>query len=260
MERTKILNILTAGALVAVAILGAFTYRSVSAQDPTPTPEVGAGDSLRPERGMRGKAGGESVEDLAAALGIEVETLEAAQATALEQALGQAVSAGLITQEQADQMIQNGTSGRRWGGAKWLSENGIDYQALLAGALGISEDELNAARMEAFNTSIDEAVAAGSLTQEQADLLKGQKALSYDDAFQSSMKSAFESAVQQAVTDGVITQAQADQILANQSGRFSFPGFGRGGHGRGGRHGDQFRPVLPGFDPDPSPVTPSDDV
>jgi hypothetical protein len=239
MRKTKLLSILVAGALVAAAVIGVAAYRTVEAAAPAQTSSAHLGFG-------RGGGGGYTNEDLAAALGITVDELSAAYQTATNAALDQAVEDGLITQAQADQIRSRGSAfplGSRWG--IWLSQNGIDYDALLANALGISVDELRAAYVEAFNTRIDQAVADGRLTQEQGDLMKGQNALFSNEAFRSSIQSAFEAAVQQAVTDGVITQAQADQILSSSSGMnfFGPKGFGEpGGFGRHGRPGGD----LPG--------------
>ena len=115
-----------------------------------------------------------------------------------------------------------------------MSKNGVDYQSYLAEALGITVEELQAARSEAFIANINQAVADGSITQERADLILGRYALAQDSTFQSAMQTAFEAAVNQAVASGVITQAQADQILANSSGIWMD---GIGGHLRGHRGG-----------------------
>jgi hypothetical protein len=120
-------------------------------------------------------------------------------------------------------------------------------------------DELRAAYAQAYNARLDQAVADGRLTLEQADLLKGEYALYNNPEFQASLQLAFEAAVSQAVSAGVITQAQADQILANRSGM----GFGRfdgldGGFGGGrGRHGGGVgRFGFPGVTPDTLPAEP----
>lgn len=236
MTNRKITVLLAIGALALIAIIGTFTYRSVSAQAATPTAQ--APEATKESKSGRlpgGKPGGFTQEELAAALGIDVTKLQAAYETANKAAIEQAVSQGIITQEQADQFLQNGSTGRRLFRLRGLEASGIDYEALLADALGISVEDLQAAKLQAFNTAIDNAVSSGTLTQEQADLLKGRYALSNSTKFQESMRSAFEAAVNQAVADGTLTQAQADQLLANPSG---LPGFdGRGFGHRGGRHG-----------------------
>ena len=256
MGRRKIAMLLVAGALTMAAAFGVFTYRSVYAQAPTPTPGTPAKPGQRGElQGdfHRGGPGGISDQDLADALGIEMADLQAAQEEATTAAINQAVSDGLITQAQADQLLANGVRGRH--GLGWLTANGIDYEALLADALGIRADELQAAREEAFNTNLDQAVQDGTLTEEQANLIRGERALFSNDDFQTSMRSAFEAAVQQAVTNGVITQAQADQILQNTPDQFFGRGGFRGPRG-GGRHGGPWGGGFPA-DPGTTPIEPS---
>lgn len=266
MTKRKITAVVAAGVLALAALVGALTYQNVSAQAITPTPGAPAEeqpqDEIIPARPfmMRvEKFGGAVQEDLAAALGVDVETLEAAQQTATEQALAQAVEQGLITQAQADRMLERelGRGGKF--GAHMLEMSGIDYDALLADALNVSVEELNAAREEAFNTGLERAVDDGALTQEQADLILGRRALFDNEGFQSSMQSAFAEAVQQAVTDGVITQAQADAILQSTQERDGLFGFGgRGDRGffgsrHNGRGGGFFSPFdeLPAIQPAP---------
>jgi hypothetical protein len=241
MGRKKTITILIVGTLAILAAVGLFTSRTVYAQSTTPTPQVpGAkGNNPEPGRGMRdGMHEGSSDQDLATALGIDLTKVQEAQKTATAEALKQAVSQGLITQKQADQFSSGNMREGFPGGMGWLAKNGIDYDALFAKALGITTDQLQAARQKAEDAKIDSAVANGSMTQEQADLYKGRKALYADQKFQASMQSAFAAGIQQAVKDGVITQAQADQILKagnNFSDRDSFDGPGFGRHGKGGR-------------------------
>ncbi len=248
MKPKKLIFLFTLGALAIATALGAVLYRTVKAAEPAQSWAAQAANtnnlSGNPGKGFAGGArGGYSDQDLATALGISVDELSAATQKANQAALKQAVAQGLITQAQADDITTNNSAfplGGRW--ADWLSQKGIDFDALLADALGITVDKLQAAYLQAYNTRIDQAVTDGTLTQVQADLMKGQNALYANKAFQSAMQTAFESAVKQAVTDGVITQAQADQILANGSGmNFSTPrsmnGFGMGGPGMGGPRG-----------------------
>jgi hypothetical protein len=264
MQLKKTVLILAVGALVAAVAFGVIVYRSVRAQEATPTPASsgGRGRLLMDQRGFGRDFGGYGNEDLAAALGISVDELKAAYEKANKAALAQAVEAGLITQAQADELSAGGAAfpfGGRWAG--WLSQKGIDYQALLAEALGITTDQLQAAYAQAHNARIDQALADGQITQEQADLMKGQYALANNQDFRSAMQSAFATAVQQAVNAGVITQAQADQILQKMNGGFfpGGPGFGPGGpggfhdgggFGRHGRGGDA--PFGPGTPAEPT--------
>lgn len=241
MNSKKIVTMVVLGVLALGVAFGSVAYQSASAQtNTTPDAQVStdaATTALPAKDGLRG------VDDayLAEALGITVDELNAAYQKAQDTGLAQAVEQGLITQAQADQIKASGRGlkfGDRRGGLIDLSS--IDFQALLADALGITVDELNAAHLQAQSARLDQAVADGKLTQEQADLIKGRQALFADANFQASMKSAFESSVAQAVTDGVITQAQADQILAENNARGSGMDF-LGGHGFGGGRGGHRR-------------------
>lgn len=265
MQRKTLISLISAGVLMVVAAAGVFTYQSVYAQATTPTPSAPSAGApatgttqpgqAMPGKGMRGGGMGVTNQELATALGITVEKLQAAEQSANTEALKQAVAKGLITQAQADQFAQNSANNN--GHVPMFDHfgaSGIDYNALLASALGISTDQLQTARTQALTTNLDAAVKAGTLTQAQADNIKARNALETNSKFQSAMtaaqaamKAAYEAAVKQAVTDGVITQAQADQILQNTTNGFG-PGFGGpgfGGHGFGGRHGG-FEGANPG--------------
>lgn len=261
MNLKRSIFILTVGALALAAALGIVAYRSVQAAAPAMT---ASGVRITAHMGYgRGFGGGYDNEDLANALGISTDELTAAYQEAMQAALDQAVDAGLITQSQADQLLENGSAfpfGGRWLG--WLSQNGIDFEALFADALGISVDELQAAYTKAHFAAIDRAVEDGRLTEEQADLMKGRYSLSLSENFRSAMRSAFEAAVQKAVEEGVITQSQADRILESEnnlgfpgsrgSGLWGGPGFGRH-HGPGG--------WFPGSPDSTNPtLTPSNDL
>jgi hypothetical protein len=242
MQHRKAITILILGALAVTVAIGAVAHRSVlAATSNTTSPTIANSSTLFTQNwfGGIGMNWGYNNEDLANALGITVDTLNTAYQDAYSTALKQAVSDGLITQAQADQLTTNGSAfpfGNRWD--SWLTQNGIDFNTYLAQALGISVDALKAAYQTAYNTNIDQMVTDSNLTQAQADLMKGEYALYNDSTFQASMQSAFTSAVNAAVASGAITQAQADQILSNSSQMF-MPGMfdmgGRGGpHGRGG--------------------------
>lgn len=243
-NRGKMITLLFVGVLAVAAVFGAFSVRSALAAAPDQSGVAHLG-------GGRGIPGGVSDEYLAEALGISVDELDAAYQEAKAGMLEAAVEAGLITQAQADELNESGRAfpfGRHWSG--WLSQSGIDYEALLAEALDISVEELQAAYSQAYNARIDQAVEDGDLSEEKAGLMKGRYALHNDSAFQSAMQSAFEAAVNQAVANGVITQAQAEQILQSGNG-LRFPGFGWGGGFYGGGFGRHGRGG--GFEP---PVTP----
>lgn len=258
-------------AIVALLVL-ALGATAVFAQS-TDTLESGTVD-MHGGFGGRGQGfGGPGAEDqgtyLAEALGITVEELQTAQENARLAALEQAVELGLITQEQADWIIANGGFGP-FGHHRGMFSDEIDFEALLAQALGISVDELTAAKQAAAQARLDQALADGLLTQDQYDLMQAHQALQdYIDRdalmaealgltveeltaareagtpvweliadagltmpeFMTAMNDAHTAAINQAVADGVITQAQADLILANPMG------FGPGGHGGRGGHG-----------------------
>jgi hypothetical protein len=187
--------------------------------------------------GGRGLANSPDSEELAEALGISVDDLTAAYQKASEAAIQQALDEGLITQAQAELM----RTGERFGmgmrfGGRMMGASTIDFHALLADALGITEDELEAAQQSVHETRLAEAVANGSITQEQADLMKAHQELRSSENFQSSMQSAHQAAIAQAVADGVITQEQADQMLSGEFG-MGRGGFGMGGFGGRGMHG-----------------------
>ncbi len=267
MNMKKTFGFLAVGALALVTGLGVIGYRTVQAAAPQASTAVQASYGIGMGPGFRGGAGGVTDANLASALGISTTDLTTAYSKATDAALTQAVSKGLITQAQADQIRANGTAfplNGRW--IEYLTQNGIDYNSMLASALGISTDKLSAAYITAYNTGIDQAVTNGQLTQTQADLMKGEYALYNNKDFQTSMQSAFQAAVQKAVSAGVITQSQATQILQNQNnagfpglgGRGDFPGFGRHGGFGGGPGGGPANGLNSGSQGNPTtPTTPS---
>lgn len=219
MKPKSLITVLLLSALAVAVAFGAVIYSSARASAPT-TDQVSAVADQSIYADKHGRGGGYRIEDLANALGISVDELTAAMQKAKDAVLAQAVEKGLITQIQVDRLKDKGMGlplDMRRGlllTTADLLENGIDYEAELAKALGISVEKLQEAYAQAFNTHLDQAVADGKLTQEQADLLKGQHALYADKNFQAAMQSAYQAAVLQAVKDGIITQAQADLILA----------------------------------------------
>jgi len=205
---------------------------------------------------------------LADALGISVEDLQAAQSQATDEAIQQALDQGLITQEQADALRARGEFGHFGFRGDWFGmPNGVDYEALLAKALKVNVEELQAARETAYNAMLNQAVEDGQITQDQADLIKARQVLknyidpqaleaqalgisvdqlqSYKDQgtpmgdlleqlgltyaeVRDARQAAYEEAVQQAVSDDVITQEQADAILSGSAGG-PCGGFGHAG-------------------------------
>lgn len=284
-DTKKVITLILGGVVIAAVALGSMSLVSTldvkAADEGTEEPQT----SNPPDRkgGFRGNPG-EDNQYLAEALGITEEELSAAQEEATEAAIAAAVEQGLITQEQADEMLNSdrGFRGFGFGGrgrpGESESEATIDYDALLAEALGITEDELKAARQEARELMMQAAVANGDITQEQLDLMDVNQALrdyinpqalqvealgitedelkAYRDAgtswedilsavgmtedeYKEALKAAYEAVIAQAVSDGVITQEQADLYLANYDGGMGMPGMGGPGGGRQGQPPDQ---------------------
>ena len=197
----------------------------------TATPETETEDNATQADGLslRGlhhgfMSSGSSAHDeyLAEALGITLEQLQAARRTAMAAYLADAVTAGDITPEQADLAL-----------AKYALRDVIDQKALLAEALGLTMDELEAA-LDGGQSLSDLMTAAGM----DADTL------------QTNLQAAYEAAVARAVADGVITQAQADAVLAQDTNFGLFGGHGRGGRGHHGRGGSWSTPSTPDSDSD----------
>lgn len=247
-------NTVAAPAYQAVAPGSGSTQQAPGNTAPNATaPDVAApkGSGLDMARGIGGR--GVSGDYLAQALGITTDELAAAQQAAASAAIDKALAEGLITQEQADTLKSrlssddnHGLRGLRLRGAQ---ASAIDMDALLAQALGISTDQLSAAKTEAQQLALDAAIADGSITQEQADAMEARQALQQyleEQDLQGQTKTLYESMVQQAVQAGVITQAQADAILSSGGGMgrhgMGMPG-GMGGYGgRGGRGGSFTQP------------------
>jgi hypothetical protein len=146
---------------------------------------------------------------LADALGITTEKLTAGREQANEAAMAQAVDEGIITLEQATAMQSR----------KDLAGY-LDRDALLAGALGMTLDELE--------TAYGDGETMSSLMAE-----KGLDAA----AVRNGVIAAHKAALAEAVTDGVITQEQADEMPSvDQMGGFNTWGSRMPGKmgGRGG--------------------------
>ena len=263
MSRKILVSALVVGALAIATVVGVAAYHTSQAAAPVLSSlavgRVAINDDFAGgfnHDGIGGPRGGATDEYLAQALGITTDGLSAAYQKASTAAIAKAVADGLITQAQADAMNANGKAfpfGGRGGG--WLAENGIDFNTFLADALGITTDQLQAGRVKAEDARLAQAVADGEITQEQADLMKGQQALFADQTFIDAMKSAFQTAVKDAVSRGVITQAQADLILQKSADGMGFPGMGMPGRGEphGGRGG--WEGVPPGAPPANAPTT-----
>jgi hypothetical protein len=260
----RLVYIMLGGVMALALVFGAAATFAAQSGDgeATATPEAESGDSQTDDTdsdesgttavpgfgwdGPHGLGGVHDEEALAEALGITVEELEAARAEARTAAIEQAVADGLITQEQADQLLaQEGG----FGGPGHHGFLGGQKDEYLAEALGISVEELQAAKAEVLAAQLAAMVEAGVITQEQADLIAARQAVQNyvdEEALQAAVQSQYESAIEEAVADGAITQAQADQLLENLENSL-VPGFGFGGFGGPGghHHGGGFR--GPGF-------------
>lgn len=156
--------------------------------------------------------------------------------------------------------------------------NGSANDEALAEALGITVEELQAARQKIAADRLAQAVEDGSLTRDQANTMIAMKALkgyldqkallagafgltveefeaareegSLRDLFanitpaelQENMQAALQTAVQQAVTDNVITQEQADLVLEQLENHTAMRDKFGGRHGSGGHRGHHGAP------------------
>lgn len=253
----KVIYMVIGGLVVfAIAFAGAATFAQTD--DNAESPSLGTDDAESGTldfSGQRGNGRGERSQALADALGISLEELQTAHEEAKAAAIAQAVTDGLITQEQADEILAgNGRLGRGL-----HLENGAEY---LADALGITVEELHSAMDEVHAARLAEMVAAGAITQEQADMIAARRAIeSYVDreALQATIQAAYEDAINQALADGAITEEQAEALLSNidNIGRRGFGGPGFGGRGKphhGPRGGAGFAPFQNDNNSDSAPL------
>ena len=168
-------------------------------------------------RGHRSADGLDAESLLAEELGVSVEELADAREEVQEAAVQQAITEGLITQEEADEME-----------AIQQLRSYLDQDALLAEALGVTVDELEGMREDgkALSALVDE------LGLDMATV-------------RDNLEAAREAAIQKAVADGVITQDQADEILSGQG-----PGMV---HGRSVPFGDDGMKRFQGSGLQPAP-------
>ncbi len=184
-------KLIVAGVLVFVLFTAGVGGTIVLAQGPTPTPPA-----------QSGRLGWAQLylQALAQKLGITVDKLQQAQTDARKDAITQAVKQGLLTQAQADAMLnrmQNalpGTPGQR-----------ADARTIIANA------ELDAAAKTLGMTTADLTTALRTKTlltlaqEKNVDVTKLRTAIA----------DAEKAALDQAVKDGKLTQAQADALKAN---------------------------------------------
>lgn len=173
---------------------------------------------------------------LADELGITPEDLQAAYLEANTAFIEAKVSAGEITQDEADELIEDlDDDNRSFRMSRGMGPVGPEMlDTYLAEALGITVEQLTEARDNVFLAQINQAVTDGKITQEQADLMIARQSI--QGYMAEARTTAYQNAIAQAVTDGKITQAQADLLLAN-IGEGRGMGFGGGMGFSGGRRG-----------------------
>ncbi len=187
--------------------------------------------------GMRGEGAllGDQQQYLADALGITVEELQSAHESVRDAIIDQAVADGTLTPEQADQLKAGERlriPGLRMKGGPDMAGD-VDRDALLADALGITVEELDAARNTARDAAIADALANGTVTQEQVDRMKAQQAFHeylHTQYADERPTATIADLIQEAADAGALTEAQADLLLSGGP-------MGPGGHGGHGGHG-----------------------
>ena len=184
-------KILLIGAFMVALALGVVIFTSV-------TP-VSAQSGWQGE-GEGDPPSGNYQEALAEALGITVEELQDAYQTARQAAIQQALDDGKITQEQADRMLE--ADNDRPFGRDGRFGFGGQADEFLADALGINVEDLQAAQEAAHAAVLEQALADGTITQEQVDMQNARQAVA--PYFQETMKTAYQNAV-----DGPV-QGEAD--------------------------------------------------
>ena len=139
------------GLLIGTAAVAVFALAFTVALPQTASAHGGPGG-----RGGRGGMMGPADNTyLAEALDITTAELQTAQQEAFDAALAQAVEKGLITQAQADILKQRGARGfGPMGHFGWFGSDAIDMEALLADALGISVEKLQAAEQTAKDAAL----------------------------------------------------------------------------------------------------------
>ena len=188
---------IAAGALVFALLAAGIGGTVVLAQSPTPQSQAGA----------------KTLADLfwqslAQKLGTTVDKLKQAETDAHKDAITQGVTQGLLTQTQADgmlQRLQNGTLDGRFGG------RGIGGGPFGGASAAIATAELDAAAKALGLTSADLKTALQTKTflalaqEKSVDVTK----------LRTVIADAEKAAIDQAVKDGTLSQTQADSLKAN---------------------------------------------
>lgn len=270
MFKNKKFQLIAIGALVVTLALGLVAFAPIDNVSAA-APEDGFNHGRGPGGFRPAGPGGDQA--LADELGISIEELQSAHQVVQAAALEGAVADGKLTQEQADQIAAHDFFGPR---GRFTPMRG-EADTLLAETLGISVDDLQAARQRVQADAIDQALADGKITEEQVAMMEAHQALQNymqkdemiakalgitvdeldaakedgqrlpelmeelgiePEDFKADMQALREEILQQAVQEGVITQEQADQMLEND-----FRGVrGPGGRGFPGGKEDHQRP------------------
>lgn len=229
---------------IVVALMGVMVLPQATLAAPATSPVAG--------RGVVGMAPWGNDAFLADALGITTEKLTEARQAAYQAGVQEALDKGLITQAQAD-MLKKNTRGFGRGFGPFVGGDQIDEEKLLANALNITVEQLQAAEKKAEEARIAQAVTDGKITQEQADNMKARSALQTWIQEQGWFKKILD----EAVKAGIITQAQADTFLnqANNRGGGMLPFGGKGGRGDFGGRGGLRGWITPGAAPSATGTT-----
>lgn len=211
-------KIIVAGALVFALFIAGAGGAVVLAQGPTPNP---------PTQGGRAGLGQLYLQALASRLGTTLDKLQQAMKDARTDAINNAVKQGLITQAQADKMLQRQQNAPPGTGA---------FQAgkAIGGIRGFFGPDALEAVAKTLNMSPADVTSALRGGKTLADLAKSQNV--DPSKVQTAIADAEKAALDRAVKDGLMTQARADALKANIDPSkidLSRPRFGLGLAGRG---------------------------
>jgi hypothetical protein len=224
------------GAVAGVLAVGAVAFGSMAVSGgkhsvaATPTPSAG-GSAANGQRGQLGQMADQFLNDLAANLHIDRNTLDNALKTTANQEVDNAVKSGKLTQQQADMIKQNIANGKvpffgpglgRFEGAGAMSAIGgctQNLQNAVTQALGGETPDQVRADLRSGKT-FDQILAAHNTNAQ---------------ALGTSVATAIQPCLDQAVTAGTLTSQKEQDILNNlKSGNVPFFGAGRHGLGKPG--------------------------
>ena len=242
-------KILVAGVLVFALLAAGIGGVVVLAQSPTPTPN--------------GKANFVQLflQALASRLGTTTDKLTQAMTDARKDAINNAVTQGLITQAQANQMLQrlqNAPAGKAPFGFGFPGAPGKGPRPgfAMGAARGLMSPDVLEAVAKTLNMSPADLTTALRGGKTLADLAKSQNV--DPTKVQQAIADAEKAAIDRAVTDGLMTQANANTLkaqidptkidLTKPGLGFGFPGRGRFGPGWQKRPGNPSSPA-----PTPTP-------